>query len=235
MLAVVVAVVVMSAVVCLWGRRRLRKPEDKAVTVGVALMAVSIVLIFPQSDLTVGEWLHHLTGVWYLNVYLSLVALMAAVCYLTRSAALRLDFGRLGWVMRQVAVPAAVAAALMLVELTNSPIARRPQFPGQIMYLPHPWLASMWICYAIAQIWQLSFLLWILLMLRKERESRAPTYWFIATTIVGIATEGIVIAAQFTTAMFGLRWYGTLLAITCAVIGGAMSLTQRAKDRGEDV
>jgi hypothetical protein len=200
------------------------------------------VLIFPEADLTIGKQLQQITGVWYLNVYLSLVGFMVAVCYMTRFAALRLEFGRSTWVMRQVAVPAAGAAALMLIELSNSPIAQRPEFPGQIMYLPHPWLGSMWTTYALAQIWQLWILLWILLWLRRKRKTQASTNWFIATAVIGMATEVVVIIAQWTTPMFVVRWYGTLLAVACAVIGAAVAVVKpgrdakrRAADRAKDV
>jgi hypothetical protein len=223
MLIFAVGFVVVLAAVSIWKRRLLwSNPEDRPATAAVLLMTVGVGLIFPMQDHYLGEWLHSVFKIWYANDYLSLLALMVAVRLLAKTAALRLPKEQIHWSMRQVSRPTTVAAAVMLVFLATSPVARAPKWAGPIMDLPVGSLWVMWITYAGSQIWVLGFLLRLLWLLRRDREpaDRGPVNWFIACATIGIATECIVIAAQYTSSLFELRWYGTLSAVACAAVGG---------------
>ena len=219
---------------CLWHFRPLwRMPQARAIIIALVLMLSGLVLIFPAQEYYVGAWLHSLTGVWYINDYLSLLSLMIAVNYLVKFTALvspEIDDEQTAWRMRQVSRPSIGAAAFMLLMLATSPVARKSTWQGPIMDLPVGSLWAMWFPYALVQIWCLLFLLQLLWMLRETAHNRESIYWFMATAVTGIATEGVVIAAQYIGSLFTLRWYGTLSAVLFALIGGLRSWRGRDRD-----
>lgn len=225
----VLAIVTLGGV-CLWQRRLLwHRPQDRAITIAVLLMPIGVVLIYPDQERYLGAWLHDLTRVWYLNDYLSLLALMVAVCQLVKSVALRLEDVDTAWVTRQVNVPSALCALVMLGLFFTSPITREKAWPGPIMDLPVGSLWGMWFVYAIVSIWCLVFLLWLLLQVRSETDDRRTLNWFIACALTGMSVEVAVIAAQYTRSLFAVRWYGTLAAVALAIIGGLRSWRNRPK------
>jgi len=227
MLTAAVLIIVTLGVACVWQRRILwGHPEARAITSAIILMPMGVVLIFPAQEHYLGTWLHALTGVWYLNDYLSLLTLMIAVNYLVKFTALispQITDEQARWEMRQVSRPSIVAALVMLWALASTKVARQPTWPGPIMDLPDGALWGMWGTYAVVQIWCLFFLLQLLRTLCKTAEHKEPLYWFMACAVTGIATECIVIIAQYTNSLFALRWYGTMTAILFALIGGLRS------------
>lgn len=231
LIAAVIATITLG-ITCAWQRRHLwNQPEERAVTTAVLLMPIGLTLIYPTQEHYLGQWLHNATGLWYLNDYLALVALMIAVAQLFKSTALRLPAINTPWVTQQVNQPTAAAAACMLLLLATSNITHRPTWPGPIMDLPVGSLWSTWFIYAVTEIWCLTYLLYLLYLLRDEVDDPWTTNWFIACAVTAITTEGIVITAQYTSALFEARWYGTLLAITFGCIGSMKAwINQRRKE-----
>ncbi|SPX87630.1 GP55 protein [Mycobacteroides abscessus] len=175
----------------LWIRRMTWKCKGQfASTLNIALQALAVALMSPWASITLGEWLYKLTG------QRNLEDLLAHDCYIVAASAIVHNaISQLKDQQRDirfklfVETPATLAIPLMFLTFTSG--AGVKVFHADFFRVPTDvWLTTYWLLMTAITSWLLIYGSQVLLMLRKNPESR-----FIATVYLWSAGSGVLACA----------------------------------------
>lgn len=144
----------------LWTRRHTwRMKWETAATVNVALIAAAGILGAPPPSpgTPIGQWLHHLTGVWNLQFYLSDLCALAALCAIVYNAVAKLDhpcqrhpdMPFKTWFRKWIQIPTALGTLLLTALFTGSRASRTPYPDLAEMPSPGPYMQAYWVCFSL--------------------------------------------------------------------------------------
>lgn len=223
---------------CLWQRRLAWYclPVDRVTTLGCTLVCVALLLFRAHHVIApIGA----VTGTPYVEQFLGHLCLLAASgAHIYAAAARLVPDWQLRPLLGRMDIPAAVAAAAMLVCFVCSDArARRPR--GDFLALHRDvWLNAYWLIWAAMSVYLLGFLLWLMLTLRRDPRSSSTATMFVVACMLGIVSRLLRVATIVTGGQvdpLGVDYRLFLYAcVAVATAAAARSWRARLAFRGDD-
>jgi hypothetical protein len=198
---------------------------EVAATLNIALQAAAIALMSPIAADTMGRWLHSLTGVWNLQVYVGHDCYIVAASAIVYNAMGRLqdDVAMQKMFTQYVERPATLCIPALLALFSMSNASR--EFSRDLFTLPTDgWLSTYWIVLCGTLIYLLAFGGRALVVLRADPQSRKIANIYLLATASGIAACTLRIATALVPSL--QPWEnGRLVWLFACMCGAVFALT----------